>query len=146
MAKKNIKKQSSKKNSAFLWIIGSVVLIAGAFGAITLLGGDEATTITRITPARYADETSLLTHTLVDVRTPEEYAEGHIQGAVNIPLDDLPVRMTELGKDETIVLYCRSGNRSDQAARLLLAEGYQSIYDLGGLIDWTAAGYPIVTE
>ncbi|MBL8145321.1 MAG: rhodanese-like domain-containing protein, partial [Anaerolineae bacterium] len=71
-------------------------------------------------------------HQLVDVRTPEEFASGHLPGAVNIPLQELPGRLGEIAVGEPVVLYCRSGNRSGQAAQLLAGEGYTQILDLGG--------------
>lgn len=82
-------------------------------------------------------------HILIDVRTPEEFASGHINGAVNIPLDQISSRVSELPQDKPIVLYCRSGNRSNQAADILENAGLTGIYDLGGVIAWTAAGYPL---
>ena len=83
-------------------------------------------------------------HQLVDVRTPEEFASGHLPNAVNIPLQDLPNRLGEIAVDEPVVLYCRSGNRSGQAAQLLTAAGYTQVLDLGGIIAWEAAGLPVV--
>jgi rhodanese-related sulfurtransferase len=82
-------------------------------------------------------------HLLLDVRTPEEYAEGHIANSVNISLQTLAEHLDEVPKDQPVVLYCRSGNRSAQAAELLKEAGYTAVYDLGGIIDWQAAGYPI---
>jgi phage shock protein E len=74
---------------------------------------------------------------LVDVRTPEEFASGHIPGAVNIPVQDLGRRMTELdGKERPIVLYCRSGARSSAAARVLESAGYAQVHDLGSMGRW----------
>ena len=74
---------------------------------------------------------------LVDVRTPEEFAAGHIEGAVNIPVQDLPARMDELGrKDEPIVVYCRSGARSGSAKRTLESAGYTNVFDLGPMSRW----------
>lgn len=83
---------------------------------------------------------------LVDVREPSEFAEGHIEGAINLPLTSgvLEAEHGTLPSDKPIVVYCRSGRRSDIAAKLLEGEGFQPIYDLGGINDWTAAGYPIV--
>ena len=76
--------------------------------------------------------------TIVDVRTKEEYLEAHIEGAVLLTLDTIPEKAEELLKDknETYLIYCRSGNRSNQAARELVDMGYQKIYDFGGIIDW----------
>ena len=80
-------------------------------------------------------------HLLIDVRTPQEFASGHIDGAINIPLDQIGRRLSEIPKDRQVVLYCRSGNRSNQAAGLLKSAGYNNILDLGGVIAWQSAGY-----
>ena len=76
--------------------------------------------------------------TIVDVRTKEEYLEAHIEGAVLLTLDTIPEKAEEIltDKNETYLIYCRSGNRSNQAARELVDMGYQKIYDFGGIIDW----------
>jgi rhodanese-related sulfurtransferase len=74
---------------------------------------------------------------LVDVRTPQEFATGHLPGAVNVPVQDLERRMAELeGKERPIVLYCRSGNRSASAARMLVSAGYAEVHDLGPMSRW----------
>jgi len=75
---------------------------------------------------------------LVDVRTLEEYQEEHIPGAILIPLSDLAADADALlpDLDAKIIVYCRSGNRSAQAATLLDGLGYTRIYDMGGIIDW----------
>ncbi len=73
---------------------------------------------------------------LLDVRSPEEYAEGHIEGAVNIPVDDLPRRMAELPAGRPIVVYCRSGMRSARAAEALRAAGRADVHDLGAMSRW----------
>ena len=76
---------------------------------------------------------------ILDVRTKEEYQEKHIPGAVNLPnetistadIPELPV------KEQLILVYCRSGNRSKQAAKKLAALGYTNIIEIGGINDWT---------
>jgi phage shock protein E len=74
---------------------------------------------------------------LVDVRTPGEFADSHIDGAVNIPVQELDRRMAELEpKDGPIVLYCRSGRRSSSAARMLKDAGYTAVHDLGPMWRW----------
>jgi rhodanese-related sulfurtransferase len=80
---------------------------------------------------------------LIDVRTPEEFASGHLAGAVNIPVDQLEARLSEVSDDRPIVVYCRSGNRSHTASLILEDAGYSSgIYDIdGGVIAWSAAGF-----
>jgi phage shock protein E len=71
---------------------------------------------------------------LVDVRTPQEFAEGHLDGAVNIPVQDLATRMGEVGsKSEPVVVYCRSGQRSARAKRMLVEAGFERVYDLGAM-------------
>ena len=70
---------------------------------------------------------------LLDVRTPAEFAEGHIDGALNIPVQVLPQRIDELGdRSRPIVVYCRSGMRSANAAQILGRAGY-TVHDAGGM-------------
>lgn len=75
---------------------------------------------------------------LVDVRTQAEYDEGHIEGAVLLPLDQLETLSEEqlTDKEATLFVYCRSGSRSAQASQLLVDLGYQNVYDIGGIVDW----------
>ena len=74
---------------------------------------------------------------LVDVRSPSEFASGHIHGALNLPVDQLSARMGEFGsKDKLIVVYCASGARSAMAARKLKAIGFASVRNLGGMANW----------
>lgn len=82
---------------------------------------------------------------ILDVRTPGEYAEGHIAGAVLLPVDSINEDVTELLSDKNaeILVYCRSGNRSQVAANLLVGLGYTRVYDFGGINSWT---YGLVTD
>lgn len=76
--------------------------------------------------------------TIIDVRTAGEFESGHIENAINIPLDVIEATVLEKypNKDEKLYLYCRSGNRSSQAAKLLVNQGYTNVYDFGGIISW----------
>ncbi len=76
--------------------------------------------------------------TVVDVRRPEEYAEGHIDEAVLVPLGTLREEAaTKLpDKDAVLLVYCRSGSRSFTASQMLITLGYRRVYDLGGIINW----------
>ncbi len=74
---------------------------------------------------------------LVDVRTPGEYAGGFIPTAINIPLQQIADTPPDAAKDSLVIVYCRSGNRSSQAARLLEEIGYTNIVDFGGISRWT---------
>ncbi|MFC1974805.1 rhodanese-like domain-containing protein [Chloroflexota bacterium] len=82
--------------------------------------------------------------TLIDVREDWEYAEGHIPGAVLIPLGQIPDRLDEIPQDKTVIAVCRSGNRSNQATNLLRQQGFDNIHNMqGGMIAWSQAGYEI---
>ena len=78
----------------------------------------------------------------LDVRTPQEYAEGHIEGAINIDVlsDGFVAEASKLPADRTIALYCRSGNRSKKAAAILADKGYKVIELATGYKGWTRAG------
>lgn len=74
---------------------------------------------------------------LVDVRTPEEFAAGHLEGAINIPVGEVPARLAEFGpKGEPIVVYCRSGARSSRAQKALKEAGYTQVHNLGAMSRW----------
>ena len=75
---------------------------------------------------------------ILDVRTPEEFAGKHIPGAVNIPNETIgTTEIPELpDRDQLILVYCRSGNRSKQASEKLVALGYTNIVEFGGINDW----------
>ena len=82
---------------------------------------------------------------ILDVRTKEEYTEGHIPGAICVPNETIGTEMPkELpDKEQLILVYCRSGNRSKKAAEKLVKIGYTNIKEFGGIIDWP---YDIVTK
>lgn len=86
---------------------------------------------------------------LVDIRTPAEYTQGHIEGAklINYYDDRFLEEMSKLDTDTTILIYCRSGSRSSRAASQLKALGFSRIVNLRrGILDWQRSGYPLVTE
>ncbi len=72
---------------------------------------------------------------VVDVRTPQEYAQGHLDNAVNFPLSELNHHFKGIKKDQMIVLYCRSGNRSGQAYRYLQSQGFSNLHNAGGFAE-----------
>lgn len=75
---------------------------------------------------------------VLDVRTPEEYNEGHIENAVLLPVNEIKDKAGEVltDKDAKILVYCRSGNRSATAAKELIELGYTDVYDFGGIMSW----------
>ena len=81
----------------------------------------------------------------VDVRTPQEFAEGHVPGAINLPVEAVAQWADTLPKDKPVYLYCRSGNRSRQAAEYLKRKGYTNLYNLeGGILAIQREGFPLV--
>lgn len=119
----------------YIIILVSVIMIMGLTGcekkdmSYTQISMEEAV-------AMMATEENYI---ILDVRTTEEFAERHIPNAINIPnetigseeLEELP------DKNQLILVYCRSGNRSKQASEKLAALGYTNIYEFGGINDWT---------
>lgn len=77
--------------------------------------------------------------TVVDVRRADEYEDGHVPGAINIPNEDIADQMPAALPDAgtTLIVYCRSGVRSKQASDKLVRMGYRRVYDMGGILDWT---------
>ena len=85
---------------------------------------------------------------ILDVRTPEEFAEGHIDGATMIDFyePDFAEQLATLDPDVPYVLYCRSGNRSSQARTIMSELGFTTVDDVdGGILAWQSAGLPVVT-
>ena len=81
---------------------------------------------------------------LLDVRRPEELAEhGAIEGYVNIPIDELETRLSEIPKDKKVVTYCMRGGRASRAAKLLADAGHKGV-TFGGITEWKEAGNPVV--
>jgi len=86
---------------------------------------------------------------ILDVRTPGEFAEGYIEGAQNIDFQsgNFENEIAALDKNVTYAVYCRSGNRSGQAAKIMHDAGFHDVYNLdGGVIDWTSEGMLLVTN
>jgi phage shock protein E len=144
----------------------AVLLLAGAlcvaFSALAVAGADPvaapATQPATTAPATAAaiatpmSQEALLQHQsqhpdhlyILDVRTPQEYADGHVPGAVNVPYDQLASRLAEVPKDKDVVLYCKSGRRAGIAAEVLAANGYQRLSHLeGDMSAWIEKGRPV---
>lgn len=86
---------------------------------------------------------------ILDVRTPAEFASGHIAGAVNVDFESgkFDQDIQKLENSKTYAVYCRSGNRSGQATSIMAKNGFNSVFNLnGGVIDWTASGQVLVTK
>lgn len=129
-----------RQNGTAVTIIGGAdgptsVFLAGKVG-----GGKQEAEYTSITmeEAKELFETQG-DYVILDVRREDEFAEGHIPGAINIANEEIGSEESEglPDKDQIIYVYCRSGNRSKQAAAKLAALGYTNIVEFGGIIDWT---------
>jgi rhodanese-related sulfurtransferase len=83
---------------------------------------------------------------LVDVRTDVEYEAGHIPGSRHIPMADLQREAAGLARDQPVIIYCRSGNRSGPAAEAFAASGWDAHSIEGGLIAWSEAGFELEPE
>lgn len=138
----------NRKSIPIFAVIVTVAAVAiFLFGLLRSEFAPAVSTGGKIAPAEYMTQYAETgaEHLLIDVRTPEEFAEGHIANAVNISLQTLSERLNEVPRTLPVVLYCRSGNRSNEAQQLLEQAGYTNVQDMGGIIDWQAQGFPIST-
>ncbi|MCB8982685.1 MAG: rhodanese-like domain-containing protein [Ardenticatenaceae bacterium] len=141
----------------YLWLLGVVLVLLLALAAC---GGSTDTAVSPTAPVAAADAELNLPDTidpqtvaqvkdredvvLFDVREQFEYDEGHIPGVTLIPLGDLPNRLNEIPTDKTVIMTCRSGNRSGQAADFLRQNGYTNVHNMeGGIVAWQQAGLPV---
>ncbi len=114
--------------STILVVIIALFLIVKLFGFLSRLG------IKQITPRELDQKKGMM---LLDVRTNKEYEQGHIPGAVHVPLSDIGDRVKKLKKDKDLVVYCRNGNQSIWAIKRLMGMGYKNLYNLkGGYNAW----------
>lgn len=133
------------RNTRLLIVIGAV-LMAAASAYWYMLPGENEGEYGDVTVERAMElineKPSLV---ILDVRTDGEYGDGHIEGAVNIPVNELEGRLGELEKEDETLVYCRTGNRSGTAVGILKENGYEKIFHMNkGITAWTAAGYPTV--
>jgi phage shock protein E len=101
-----------------------------------------------LAPADFAAAVKLPNTVLVDVRTPEEYASGHLAGATLIDVEgaDFATKIAALDKTKTYAVYCRAANRSKVAMTIMQQAGFTSVYDLaGGINNWKSAGGQVVS-
>jgi len=84
--------------------------------------------------------------TVLDVREPVEWHHGHIEGAVHVPLTEVPGRLEELPRDRQLLVVCKVGGRSAQATAFLREKGFEALNLEGGMLEWSAAGRPMVAD
>ena len=138
-------KNTMKRIIAIL-IILVMVIASGCGGDRQPAAEDQTPQYSRISQEEavkmMGEETGYL---IVDVRRPDEYAEGHIPDAINVPNEEIADEMPEAlpDKDQMLFLYCRTGRRSKEAASKLAGMGYTNVYEFGGINDWKGK---VVTE
>jgi rhodanese-related sulfurtransferase len=142
MSKEVEKKQN--KPAVWIWILGAAVIFLILAGVIALprLQQGQAGLPMEVTveQAHQLREDGAF---VLDVRQPDEWAATHIPGATLIPLDQLETRLSEVPKDQQVLVYCRSGNRSKEGRDILLKAGFDQVTSMaGGIKEWTAAEYP----
>lgn len=114
-------------------------------GASSLAGGAEAG-LRVVSPEEAAALAARPTTFILDVRTPQEHAQGRLEGSVLVPVDELASRLGEvpIDKNQPILVYCATGRRSRAASRLLAEKGYTAVRDMkGGIAAWGSEGRPI---
>ncbi len=119
-----------------------ILLISIIIGVIVVVSDKEKETVETKTSYKvtFDEMYEIITDNgvIIDVRTKEEFDEGHIDGSVNIPLDEIDESFKELyNKDTQIFVYCRSGVRSSDAKSILDSLGFTNVYDAGGILDYT---------
>ena len=125
-----------------------VALVAAALlAALTLSSCSSSSAVQTVSPQDWITQSRASGVTIVDVRTPAEFAAGHVQGAVNVDVRaaDFAQQLDKLDKNGTYVVYCHSGNRSKTATDAMGSAGFTHVYNLqGGIADLQQAGAQIV--
>ncbi|HEX2981474.1 MAG TPA: rhodanese-like domain-containing protein [Anaerolineaceae bacterium] len=146
MAKRAVAKPAVK-TSRWVWL--ALVLAGLAVAALifaTMQGATKQEVLAREISVAQAAELRDQGVFILDVRTREEWNQFHVPDSTLIPLDELPGRVSELPKDQPIVVVCRSGNRSQSGRDILVEAGFTEVSSMtGGLTEWQRLGYPTVT-
>ncbi len=125
------------------WVVAIVAIAVVAALLVFSRPQAGASALTNVT-VQQLHEATQAGALVLDVREPFEFAEGHVEGAVLVPLATVAARAGEFPKDEPVYVFCRTGNRSLQAAQTLVAAGYTDVRNVeGGIVAWTAARLPV---
>lgn len=137
--------REAEKTNVWLRRVGQDRIVGYLDGGMAawVTSGYKTNHITQISAEDLHDMvTGSSTFVLIDVRAPAEFEDGHIEGAINIPVAELRERHTELKKENTIILICSSGNRSSLGISVLRRHGFKNLYNVaGGMTGYSAAGY-----
>ncbi len=135
-------------------LVAAATLLAGcSSGTVSVTAGPTAASVpatgASLSPSDFAAAAKLPDTVVLDVRTPEEFASGHLEGAVNIDIEasDFGQQVMALDQSKTYAVYCHSGNRSKAAVTAMQQVGFTKLFDLsGGISAWTSAGGEVVTS
>jgi phage shock protein E len=120
-----------------------------AFGLLLTGCSTSASATPKLSIEEFAAKAAEPKIILLDVRTPGEFAAGHLANAINIDFQSgyFEEEVAKLDKSASYAIYCRSGNRSGQAVKVMADLGFTDMYDMdGGVIDWAGAGKPLYTK
>ncbi len=122
-------------------------VIAVLVSALLLAGCSTSSSAMDLNVSEFSNKITEAGIITLDVRTPGEFNEGHIEGAqlIDFQSGNFKNEIASLDKDQTYAVYCRSGNRSGEAVKVMSEAGFTKLYNLdGGVIDWANAGLPLV--
>ena len=133
----------SKRTSIVVLAVVSVLAVMAAFNTQDLFRNDNYGDVS-VSEAwdLIQNEPEMV---ILDVRTQSEYEEAHIEGAINIPVEEIADRLNELSANDVILVYCRTGNRSGTAVGIMEENGFSKIYHMHeGISTWISEGLPVV--
>ncbi|MCL4378458.1 MAG: rhodanese-like domain-containing protein [Actinobacteria bacterium] len=131
----------------FIFCLSSIISTSGCTNNSSGNKGNNSGIIQITAPQVYEIISNGENYYVIDVRTKEEYLQGHLGGAVLIPVDEIKNRLKEIPKDKPLIVYCKSGVRSMQAANILVSNGFKAVYNMtGGIDEWQKEGYPVVQD
>lgn len=141
--KKNINVDKNKKRYLILGIGILIILVFSFF--VLQNSASPAVSVSKEISVEEAYQDFKNGEYILDVRQPEEFEAGHIPGSILIPLDVLETRLSELPRNEKIVVVCRSGNRSATGRDILINAGFETVTSMaGGMNEWVKNGYETV--
>ena len=124
--------------------------VIALFASVLLLAGcSSSSSAVDLSVSEFSSKVAEAGIITLDVRTPGEFNEGHIEGAklIDFQSGNFESEIATLDKTKTYAVYCRSGSRSGQAVKVMSDAGFSNIYNLdGGVIDWANAGLPLVNN
>lgn len=124
--------------------LATVLLIS-----LSACAGEDNAAVTNLSVSEFANVLATEDVVILDVRTPAEFADGHIANAINIDAQSgsFAAEIEGLDKTKTYAVYCRSGNRSGTATQIMAEAGFSKLYNMnGGTIDWTNSGFALTTN